>query len=274
MATRVEEIKNTMNKKSREARDQLRRDFQEFIDHPLLYSALIISGFLSSLAGLFLGLGFRIEGGFLLWKTDLAHIFFAFIYAALFPFFFEYGLANWLNKFLKREPNNQYQRNISGVMVFITFVGTAITAFSAMDVLVTSLGFFSSFKEIPPNVQGWIAFSLPAVLMFNIAAGEIYRQTSENAQLLRVIEKDLRDKQLDADNEVKIARMEARKQIELHAAKEYARQSTEAAPNIGRAKGSDQWDKDATQHMPAIQTAILATDVKREDFTDPPSRQS
>lgn len=246
--SRIQEIKNRLNKQAAQTKEARRRDFQDFRDHPLLYIALIVSGFLSGLAGIAIGLGVQVQDGNVIARFDFVHLFFAGIYATLFPTFFEYGLANWLHKLLHREPENKTQYYTSLVMVVMTFIGTAITAFAAMDVLVTGLGFFDSFQQIPAGVQRWIAFSLPAMFMLNVAAGEVYRQFSAAAVLRREAEMELREKQIEADNEVRLAQMDAEKNIAIKAAEEYSRRATQEADKLGSQKGGDRWNQDRVKH--------------------------
>jgi hypothetical protein len=278
----IDKAKKRMESRKTETKEQTRRSWQEFYDHPLLFTALIVSGFLSGLAGLAIGFGVHVENGFVTYQADLPHIFFALLFAALFPYFFEFGLANWLHKMLHREPSNRTQEWTSYVMVGLTFIGTAITAFSAMDVLVTSLGFFPVFQEIPPQVQGWIAMSIPGMVMLNIAAGELYRQSSESSTLRREIEKDLREAQITADNEVRLAQMEAERDIAVHAATEYANRAMNESQQIGANKGGQQWNKDREKHGQQSQQQLrpaMASEAETVKLSDsgqksanPPSR--
>ena len=241
--TRFEKIKSNIKAQSDAQREAFRREYKEFFDHPLLFVALIMSGILSALAGCTVGLGVRIDGGYFTANYDIAHLFFAVLYSVAFPYFFEFGLANWLHKLLHREPGNNVQFFTAWGMIAVTFIGTAITAYSAMDVLVTAGGFFDSFKEIPPIVQKWIAFSLPTMIMLNIATGELYRQFTTEAILKRSAENELREAQVAADMEIKLAQMEADKDVSIHAAEEYSRRAREQAPEIGRTKGAETWNK-------------------------------
>ena len=247
---RFEKIKSNMMKKTAERHEKTRRDYKEFFDHPLLFVALLSSGFLSMLAGLAIGLGAHMEGEILTYNADIPHLFFACLYAVLFPYFFEFGLANWLYKFLHREPENKIQLFTSGAMIIITFIGTAATAYSAMDVLVTAGGFFDSFQSIAPVVQRWIAFSLPTMFMINIAAGELYRQFTAEAVLKREATLELREAQVAADMEVSLAEMEAKKNIGIAAANAYTQRAQKEAPAIGNDKGNKAWD-DFSQPMKA-----------------------
>lgn len=151
--SRMQELKNKILKEDRKSTDESRRRARYVKDHKHLYAALYASAFLSALAGIAIGLGLRVESGVVHVVMDLPHIFFATLYAVAFPYFFEYGLHEWLMKLLLREPGNKYQEYAAGSMVGLTFIGTALTAFSAMDILVTSLGSFAAFQEIPPVVQ-------------------------------------------------------------------------------------------------------------------------
>lgn len=281
--SRMDDIKLNASKKAAEAKERSRRTWQDFRDHQLLYVSLIVSGFLSGLAGIAIGLGVRVTGGNVTAHFDFAHYFFAALYAVLFPTFYEYGLANWLYKYLHREEGNKHQEISALFMVILTFIGTAVTAFSAMDILVTSLGFFASFQEIPPSIQKWIAFSLPAMFMLNIAAGEFYRQFSTAAVLRRAAEMDLREKQIEADTEVQLAQMDAEKDIAIHSAEEYARRAKEETKQIGAQKGGKQWDKDREKHgisQPVQAYASETQTVKqgdngkepKPDFTQPPGK--
>ena len=267
--SKIQEIKERLLKNQSEQEEASRLDWQEFTDHPLLYTALIVSGFLSALAGLAIGLGLRMENGNAIINTDVPHLFFALLYAILFPYFFEFGLANWLSKLLHREPDNKVQQVTSIAMVGITGIGTALTAFSAMDVLVTSLGFFTAFQEIPAQVQKWIAFSLPAMLMLNIAAGELYRQNSEAAKLEREAEKEYNEARIEADNEIKLARMEAKKQIALRAASEYSRQAAKEVESIGAKRGAQDWNKDRAKFNPQGAPMVAnAANTRQEELQD------
>lgn len=264
METRFDKIRKNIKSKSDASRAEFRRKYKEFFDHPLLFMALIMSGVLSALAGIAIGLGVRMEDGIFYAKYDIAHIFFAMLYAVAFPYFFEFGLANWLHKLLHREPDNLIQNVTAWAMIVITFIGTAATAYSAMDVLVTAGGFFDSFKEIPPVVQKWIAFSLPTMIMLNIAAGELYRQFTTEAILQRSAENELRETTVAADMEVKLAKVESEKRIAIAAAEEYSRRSNQEAPEIGRNRGAAEWN---TQRSFAQETQVIP------DGKDPSKRQ-
>lgn len=258
MTTRFDAIKQAIIKKTDTQKEKTRREYKEFFDHPLLYVALISSGLLSALAGLSIGLGVHMDGDVVIATLDVPHVFFAVLYCALFPYFFEFGLANWLHKFLHREPNNNVQFWTAGVMIAITFVGTAITAYAAMDVLVTAGGFFNSFTSISAGVQRWIAFSLPTMFMINILSGELYRQFTTEAILKRAALMELREEQTAADMEVNLAQMDAKKKIAIAQAEEYSRRAEQDAPGIGREKGASAWRNDAGQMRP---TTTYAADV-------------
>ncbi len=260
MATRFEQIKNGIQQKTNAQKEATRREYKEFFDHPLLFVALAASGLLSALAGIAIGLGLRMVDGQLYVNLDAAHIFFALLYAVLFPYFFEFGLANWLHKSLHREPGNVVQYWTAMVMIGITFIGTAATAYSAMDVLVTAGGFFDSFKEIPAGVQRWIAFSLPTMFMLNIAAGELYRQFTTEAVLKRSADIELREARIAVDMEIALAKMDADKNISIAAAEEYSRRASVEAPEIGKRKGGNNWEKDR-----AIPQAVPAMGFKQNE---------
>jgi hypothetical protein len=262
--SKVDELKNKAARKAQENGEKMRRTFSEFQDHPLLYIALIASGFLSALAGIAIGLGLRMVDGNVEIIADFPHIFFAILYACLFPYFFEFGLANWLHKLLHREPENTIQLVTAWIMVILTFVGTAITAYSAMDVLVTAGGFFASFTSISPTVQKWIAYALPTMFLLNIASGEAYRQFTAHAVLQRTADIELHEKRLGAELEVKLAQMEAKKNVAIAQADEYSRLAMAEAPQIGKDKGGGQWKHEAAQMRPAYNSETNAPQTQQE----------
>lgn len=261
--SRIDEIKQKVIQQTAEQRETFRQKWQIVIDNPLLFSALIVSGFLSHLAGWFIGLGVQVDKGVVSYTLDGPHIFVAALYALLFPFFFEYGLANWLSKNLKREVGNNYQQWASGAMVAFTGLGALMTAFSAADIIATTLGFFTSFTEIPPEVQRWMVFSLPAMLAANVLFGEIYRQNSLEATLIRHAEMEIRERRIESDMNVRIAQMTAKAEIATHAANQYARSAGAEVNNIGSQRGEQKWQEDKklfqTQPAPVRQYSQIST---------------
>lgn len=250
MSTYVEKVKAEMRKQAQARAESLKVATKDFTDHPLLYIALFLSALLSMFSGIAIGLGVRVDGGIVTAKGDLPNIFAALLYGVSFPIFFEYGLANWLKKFMMREPDNNTQLITSSVMVIFTFLGTCVTAYAASDVIATAFGFFTSFQEVPPSVQRWIVYALPTMLMINVAAGELYRQFSQEAVLRRQAEMSLREAQVDADMEVRLAQMEAQKDIAVHAAQVYAEKARAESSGIGAARGENQWQKDRNKYVP------------------------
>ena len=264
----VDKMKADLKARADKNKEAARRKMQDFYDHPLLYVSLIVSGFLSFVAGASIGLGAHMESDSLVFKTSFGNIFFALIYGLLFPYFFEFGLWNWLHKMLHREPDNLWQQVTSVIMVGITFVGTFITAIVASDVLVTAFGFFSSFGSIPDAVQRWIAFAVPTMIMINIASGEIYRQFSSVAIYRRQAEMELREKVTDADLNIQLAEVEAKKNIAVHAAEEFTRHATLNAPSIGAAQGAQRWNETTGAQSQQRQINQMAKDVQGVKLDD------
>jgi hypothetical protein len=251
--SRIEQIKQKVLLQTAEQKEAFRLKWQNILDNPLLFSALVVSGFLSHLSGWFIGLGVTITAGVVDYTLDAAHLFVAGLYALLFPFFFEYGLANWLDKYLKREPGNTPQEWASGIMIAFTGVGALLTAFSAADIIATTLGFFTSFTEIPPEVQRWMVFSLPIMLGLNVLFGEIYRQNSMESILIRHAEMEIREKQIEANMNVRIAQMTAKAEISKHAADQYAEAAGAEARGLGAERGKNKWNEDRKAYQPPPQ---------------------
>lgn len=242
--SKIDDVKARLQKRQAANKEASRRNMQDFSDHPLLFIALIVSGFMSSMAGVAIGLGLHVVNGDVVVNLDIPHIFFAVVYGALFPIFYEFALGNWLHKLLHREVNNNYQFFASLAMVALTFLGTAITMFVASDILVTTLGFFDSFDQIPVEVQRWIAFSLPGMFLLNIAAGEVYRQFSSVAILRREAAMELREKQVESDTEFELTQMDIKKNISIRAAQEYSQRAGGEVDGIARQQGKDKWNQD------------------------------
>jgi hypothetical protein len=88
------------------------------------------------------------------------------------------------------------------------------------------------------------------MFLLNIASGEAYRQFTAHAVLQRTADIELHEKRLGAELEVKLAQMEAKKNVAIAQASEYSRLALQEAPQIGKDKGGNQWKGEAAQMRP------------------------
>ena len=73
--SKIEDVKARLQKRQAANKEANRRNMQDFSNHPLLFIALIVSGFLSAMAGVAIGLGLHVVKGDVVVNTDLPHIF-------------------------------------------------------------------------------------------------------------------------------------------------------------------------------------------------------
>lgn len=238
---------------------------REFARHPMIIVGLCITGFLTSLAGIFIGIAPQkiasvvdetgaviIEGGIRFFANDSAWaaivgIFFAVVYALVFPFIGEVGTYFWHRKAELRDPDNKIQFWIAYGMFGITLCFTTITAIAASVILASLLGTFDVFKNIPEWAQTWTVIIIPIGALMHSVANIFYRHVSEEAEESRTLERELQTAEVEAAARIKEARVEARKNMAISQAEEYARLSEAEAAQIGRARAKSNWESDKSR---------------------------
>lgn len=248
--SRIDARKNE-RKSSQIEMDGIKR---EFIRHPMIFIGLIGSGFLTALAGVFIGVApHKVDGTITFFSSDTSWavvigLFFALLYSISFPLIGEYGTYFWHKKAELRDPDSSIQAWIAYVMFAITLLFTGVTAIAASVILASLLGTFDVFVKIPDWAQTWTVIIIPVGFLLHSVANIFYRHFSREAEESRELERELQTAEIEASAQIKGARVEARKRMAISQAQEYARLSMSEAGEIGRARANATWAKERESH--------------------------
>jgi len=267
--------------------------------NPMIAIGLGGSAFLTALMGLFIGLNPRLNesgildlfGGQDTTSAAVIGIFFGIIYMCAFPILGEYGTYYWHRKLALREDDNKGQLIISLVTLLLAATFTITTAVSASFVLATLLHTFEVFNAIPEWVQYWTILIIPIALALHAGMNMVYDHVSEYAADRRAMQRELDEVENEAENQIRQARVNARKQAAIAAANEYERVSGTGAVAAGLSLAHKAWEEDRKamgtdsdndgipdyldEHPNAPKRdnnrkPVYASDAK--DFTTPPNR--
>lgn len=220
--------------------------------NPMILIGLGGSALLTALAGLFIGLAPRLDeqgvltlfGGVPGYAPAVIGIFFGVLYATVFPVIGEWGTYYWHKKAALRDIDNKSQAVIGFGMMGIAFGFTVMTAIAASVILASLLHTFSAFQAIPEWAQKWTILIIPISLGLHAAANIWYDHVSKYAEERREMERGLQTVEIEAENRIRQARINAREQAAIAMAEEYERLSSQEAKTAGKSIAGLTWKKD------------------------------
>lgn len=220
--------------------------------NPMILIGLGGSAILSALMGVFIGLAPRLDnqgtltlfGGVPGAGAMIMGIFFAILYAATFPLIGEYGVYYWHKKASLRDLGNNWQAGIGYFMLVMTLAFTAVTAVAASLILISLLHTFTALQAIPDWAQKWTALIIPISFILHASMNIWYDHVSKYAEERREMERNLQTVEIEAENRIRQARVDARERAAIAAAEEYERISTEEAIQTGKEIAKRAWKKD------------------------------
>ncbi len=245
----IDERKSSEAKMKRISFSDLKADMKR---SPMIFVAIIGSGFFTALAGLFIGLAPRLNeqgelslfGGVEGTGAALIGVFFGIVYAITFPVIGEWGVYYWHRKASLRDENNLAQAWIGYGMMILAGAFTVTTAIAASVILASLLHTFTAFSAIPEWAQKWTILIIPISLAAHGGANIWFDHVSKYAEERREMERGLQQTQMDAENRVRQARVAAQERAALAMAEEYARLSDLQAAEAGKANARRAWAKD------------------------------
>jgi hypothetical protein len=209
----------------------------DFARYPLLYIGLLISGGLSALSGIFIGLAPHYVDGILVVNLDFINIMFAVLYAVTFPMLGEYAIAEWHKKYSLRDmddvSDDRRQAIIALVMLFISVAFTLITSLAASVILISLLGSFDVFRHIPAWAQTWTAIVIPIGAVLHSVATIAYKHNSREEENLRLLRRQRMDAETQARLIIEQARTQAEIDVNVHRAQQFAEMAKQRAPQFG-----------------------------------------
>lgn len=243
------------NRKKESDRDK-KIKFSDFLvdvkRNPMIMIGLGGSALLTALSGLFIGLAPKLDnaGNMILFggvpgpAAAAIGIAFGILYAIVFPVIGEWGTYYWHRKASLRDIGNGTQAGIGYGMLAIAFAFTVTTAIAASVILASLLHTFSAFQAIPEWAQKWTVLIIPISLALHAGANIWYDHVSEYAEERREMERDLQTTEIEAENRIREARIEARKKAAIAMAEEYETISNVEAVKTGKDLAKRTWKQD------------------------------
>jgi len=210
----------------------------DFARYPLLYIGLLISGGLSALSGIFIGLAPHYVDGVLVVNLDFVNVMFAILYAVTFPMLGEYAIAEWHKKYSLRDmddvSDDKRQAIIALIMLLVSVAFTLITSLAASVILISLLGSFDVFRHIPAWAQTWTAIVIPIGAVLHSVATIAYKHNSREEENLRLLRRQRMDAETKARLIIEQARTDAEIEVNVHRARLYADMAKQRAPEFGK----------------------------------------
>ena len=252
-------IRQRIDARKKEDKNQKKITFSDLLvdvkRNPMILIGLGGSAFFSALMGLFIGLAPRLTetgdlvlfGGKVGAAAVVMGIVFGLLYAISFPVLGEWGTYYWHRKASLRDIDNRTQAIIGYGMMILAGVFTVTTAVAASVILASLLHTFTAFNAIPDWAQKWTVLVIPISLAFHAGANIWYDHVSKYAEERREMERELQTVEIEAENRIRQARVQARESAAIAMADEYERISSMEAVSAGRKTAVRAWNKDKVE---------------------------
>jgi hypothetical protein len=220
--------------------------------NPMIAIGLGGSALLTSLMGLFIGINPQLDaggnlslfGGVYGWGAQIMGILFGVLYAITFPIIGEWASYYWYRKGALRDENNVKQAITSYTMLTVAFGFMITTAVAASYILASLLHTFEAFYVIPVWAQKWTILIIPIALALHAGSNMYYDHVSEYARERRELERGLQTAQLEAENRMREARINAKKDMANAMAEEYEGLAAQNAVKAGGRLARQAWRQD------------------------------
>ena len=251
-------IRQRIDERKKQERNNRKITFSDLLidmkRNPMIMIGLGGSAFFTALSGLFIGLAPRLadNGELILFGGQagiaavVIGVFFGLIYAISFPVLGEFGTYYWHRKASLRDIGNITQAWIGFGMMIIAGVFTITTAIAASVILASLLHTFTAFNAIPEWAQKWTVLVIPISLALHAGANIWYDHVSKYAEERREMERELQTVEIEAENRIRQARVNARESAAIAMADEYERLSNHEAAAAGKKTAALAWKKDKT----------------------------
>lgn len=251
--------KKTVRERIQERKDENKKakaiNFSSFLvdvrHNPMILIGLGGSAIFTVLGGIFIGIApQRIEntivffGGATQFIPIAIGVFFAALYGVSFPLIGEWGAYYWHKKASLRDLGNKVQAVIAYGMLILTVIFTGVTAVYAAGILASLVSSFSVYATVSTEAQIWTVTVIPVALVVHAIANIWYDHVSLAAEERREMERELQSAEIEAENRIRAARIEAKKNAATIAAEEYERISEREVATVGKNRATQMWDLD------------------------------
>lgn len=249
-------IREKINERKKEERKARAVTFSDFLidwkRNKMIMIGLAGSALFTALMGLFIGLNPKLDadgvlilfGGQPGWGSALIGIVFGVIYMFAFPILGEYGTYYWHRKLALRDQGNTTQAIIAFVTMILAAAFTITTAIAASYILASLLHTFKVFNAIPAWAQYWTITIIPIALALHAGANIWYDHVSQYAEERREMERALQTVEIEAENRIRQARVDARERAAVAMAEEYESLSRVEAVKAGQSLAKRAWNRD------------------------------
>ena len=249
-------VRQKIDERKKEAKKAKSVSFNNFLidwkRNKMIMIGLAGSALFTSLMGLFIGLNPKLDadgvlilfGGQTGWGSALIGIVFGVIYMFAFPVLGEYGTYYWHRKLALRDIGNTTQAIIAFVTMLLAAAFTITTAIAASYILASLLHTFEVFNAIPDWAQIWTITIIPIALAMHAGANIWYDHVSKYAEERREMERGLQTIEIEAENRIRQARIDAREQAAISMAEEYENLSRVGAVHAGHNLAREAWKQD------------------------------
>jgi len=245
--------------------------------NPMILIGLGGSAIFTVLAGVFIGIApQRVEntivffGGATQVIPIVIGVFFAVLYGVSFPLIGEWGAYYWHKKASLRDLDNKAQAWIAYGMLVMTVIFTAVTAVYSAGILASLVSSFSVYATISPEAQRWTVTIIPVALVAHAIANIWYDHVSLAAEERREMERELQSAEIEAENRIRAARIDAKKNAAIAAAEEYEEISAREVLTVGKNRAKEMWDVDRIDLGASRNNGRTPEPVKEPRDDDPP----
>ena len=252
-------VRERLNQRRQDEKKKNAITFSDFLidwkRNKMIMIGLAGSGLFTALMGLFIGLNPRLDengvlilfGGQTGWGAALIGIVFGIIYMIAFPILGEYGTYYWHRKLALRDTGNNKQAVIAFVTMVLAGAFTITTAIAASYILASLLHTFEVFNAIPEWAQLWTITIIPIALAMHAGMNIAYDHISEYAAERREMERELQSIEIESENRIRQAKVDAKERAAITMADEYEAISSVEAVQMGKALAKSAWQHDKAQ---------------------------
>lgn len=209
-----------------------------------MYLLLSLSATLSGTLGIFMGLAPHLltdpaTGQQVInFNTDFGHWAIALLYCVIFVTITEGAFIAGKWKFHTREEGNGAQAITMLLVIVLAFISIIVTGYAGGQVVSSTLGFLTEFKEIPAWAQDWVVKIISVLIGFYSVFFMVYWLSSTKARNERIA-KQAKDRQLQEHKlQMDMIELQLEEELLLEEAELYQRLVREGKLTVAEARAA------------------------------------
>jgi hypothetical protein len=197
----VKELDNETKSKAEKTQGWI---LQEIKDDPGSFALLVFSSIFTAMLGLYLGLAPHLAPNpndpqkmDIVFNSDFGHVATAIIYMCSFVMVTEVAVFYSRHKFHTREENNIHQLWSMWVAMIVGVLAVIVTGGAGGSVVASTVGFLDEFVQVPPSLQKYLVWIVPALFGLYFCLHSVYKLSSNKARSQRVAQMIKEDQELE-----------------------------------------------------------------------------